>query len=446
MQLVDAARGAASRLRALPADARIRIVAHLDADGISGAAIVLKALLRERRPFHVTYANEHDAAFFRDLDHEPYDANVFVDVGGSALPTIVRLQGLQIVLDHRAPLEISAETANLCVIHPRQVGDDAAKDACGATIAFAFALALTEANWDLAPHALVGAYADRQQEGGLTGWNAYVLTQALERNLIEQRKHVSLGPGPLLDELRRPRPPWDRAGIPDPRAFLEDHGIAPEATAFELPAGEAETLASALIARLLVNGLPAHTVRDLFVQVPHSKVHDGLAIPRLVSLASAAAREGDPGLGLATLVGDPGARRELEAIEARYHQTVRRLLDGLEASGVRTLRGLQVFPVPQPAYVGEVCGLAMQHVLPGSHAALAFTQVGERVRCSARGLAEQATKGLDLGIALRQAASGVGGDGGGHAVAAGATLPRDRFEEFLAMADDIVSRQMGTWP
>jgi single-stranded DNA-specific DHH superfamily exonuclease len=446
MQLVDAARGAATRLRALPADARVRIVAHLDADGISSAAIVLKALLRERRQFHVTYTAEHGPAYFEGLDHEPYEANVFVDIGATALPSIARLSGLQIVLDHHAPLGISVEAHNLCVVNPHMVGDDGVKDACGATTTFAFALALSEANWDLAAHALVGAFGDRQERGGFTGWNAYVLTQAMERGFVELRTHLAIGYGPLLDALRFARPPWDRAAIKDPAQFLQDHSLAPEATVLELPRPEAETLASALIARLLAGGMPGHMVKDLFVEVPHSKAHEDAAIPRLVNLASAAAREGDPGLGLATLLGDPNARRDLEALEARYHQTIRGFLRELQTNGAQTLRGLQVFQVPQVAYAGEVSGLAMEYVLPRTHATLAFAPLGDQIRCSARGTAELVTKGLDLGVALRQAATGVGGIGGGHSIASGATVARERFDEFLARADDIIARQLGTWP
>ena len=52
--LSEAANEAAERVRALPRNARVRIVAHYDADGVSSAAVVVGALRRLGRDFHVT--------------------------------------------------------------------------------------------------------------------------------------------------------------------------------------------------------------------------------------------------------------------------------------------------------------------------------------------------------------------------------------------------------
>jgi RecJ-like exonuclease len=44
---------------------------------------------------------------------------------------------------------------------------------------------------------------------------------------------------------------------------------------------------------------------------------------------------------------------------------------------------------------------------------------------------------------MRDASRAVGGDGGGHDVAAGATIPAGTRGEFLAAADRIVGEQLG---
>jgi nanoRNase/pAp phosphatase (c-di-AMP/oligoRNAs hydrolase) len=45
-------------------------------------------------------------------------------------------------------------------------------------------------------------------------------------------------------------------------------------------------------------------------------------------------------------------------------------------------------------------------------------------------------------MALREAASRVGGQGGGHAVASGATVPKGREQEFLRLLDETLVKQM----
>jgi RecJ-like exonuclease len=43
---------------------------------------------------------------------------------------------------------------------------------------------------------------------------------------------------------------------------------------------------------------------------------------------------------------------------------------------------------------------------------------------------------------MRAAAEKVGGVGGGHNIAAGATIPCEKKEEFLGVLDDIVGSQL----
>jgi RecJ-like exonuclease len=44
---------------------------------------------------------------------------------------------------------------------------------------------------------------------------------------------------------------------------------------------------------------------------------------------------------------------------------------------------------------------------------------------------------------LEEAAREVGGRGGGHAMAAGAIIPSERWEQFLSIVDKIIGLQKG---
>lgn len=58
-----------------------------------------------------------------------------------------------------------------------------------------------------------------------------------------------------------------------------------------------------------------------------------------------------------------------------------------------------------------------------------------------RGTRELVDMGLDLSTAMRDAGSIVGGHGGGHPVASGATIPKGKETEFLKIVDGIVGEQ-----
>jgi nanoRNase/pAp phosphatase (c-di-AMP/oligoRNAs hydrolase) len=59
-----------------------------------------------------------------------------------------------------------------------------------------------------------------------------------------------------------------------------------------------------------------------------------------------------------------------------------------------------------------------------------------KVKVSAR-TTEKIAKRLDLSEVMRLASAKVGGSGGGHRVAAGANILRDRMEEFLKEVDRL---------
>ena len=73
--------------------------------------------------------------------------------------------------------------------------------------------------------------------------------------------------------------------------------------------------------------------------------------------------------------------------------------------------------------------------------AFALTAKGE-LKVSARGTQDLVRSGLDLAGALSRCAHAVGGVGGGHNVAAGATIPPQAKEEFLTLMDATVGRQL----
>jgi RecJ-like exonuclease len=66
----------------------------------------------------------------------------------------------------------------------------------------------------------------------------------------------------------------------------------------------------------------------------------------------------------------------------------------------------------------------------------------EELKVSSRGSHALVRRGLDLSAVMREASRAVGGDGGGHDVAAGATIPIDERDAFLAEADRLVGEQL----
>ena len=71
----------------------------------------------------------------------------------------------------------------------------------------------------------------------------------------------------------------------------------------------------------------------------------------------------------------------------------------------------------------------------------ADTENGE-VKVSARGTQELVEKGLDLSLALSKTATALDGVGGGHKIAAGATIPKGKEKEFLDLLEGEIKTQL----
>ena len=64
------------------------------------------------------------------------------------------------------------------------------------------------------------------------------------------------------------------------------------------------------------------------------------------------------------------------------------------------------------------------------------------IKISGRGTSRLIDRGLDLASVLSEAASSLDGRGGGHNIAAGATIPLEKDEEFLEKVDELVGKQI----
>ncbi|MCK4444242.1 MAG: DHH family phosphoesterase, partial [Thermoplasmata archaeon] len=76
----------------------------------------------------------------------------------------------------------------------------------------------------------------------------------------------------------------------------------------------------------------------------------------------------------------------------------------------------------------------------------AFANAEDGVKVSARGTRELVAKGLDLSHVMKVACERLEGVGGGHNIAAGATIPNGTEEEFLTLANELVGSQMEGLP
>jgi single-stranded-DNA-specific exonuclease len=429
---------------------RWRVIYHYDGDGIASASSAVRALRRLGYGVQATPFQGVQRAHMEELLKATAGPVWVVDTGASWLDLFAAHPHPVLVLDHhRYPTPegggLPELPAHVAFVNPLDWGVDGMSELCAATLTWLYTIHLDARNWDNAAWGISGAIADRQHVGGFRGVNAQLLEEARARRYLVPARHLNLL-GPTVGQaLANSIDPYVRGLSTRPEAvtaFLKELGIEPGRSLTQLAGPELARLTEALERRLGEQG-----VRPEFLAALRQEGYTipalGVSAEELSNLQNATGRLGIPGVGVALALGDPAALERARAAELGWREGILRGLRRIEDGGVERLRAIQWFESPDGTLSGTQAGLAMNYLLEPTRPVLVGSREGDRpIKVSGRGTLWLVERGLDLATALRQAAESVGGEGGGHKVAAGATVPSARWHEFLGLVDRIVGTQL----
>lgn len=436
----------------------VTVIHHIDADGVTAGAIALATLEKAGVNAVPLAVKSLDDFHIRLIKESNAQALWFCDLGSTAYMHFAETPKL--VCDHHQLVRDGHEEA-FPHVNPLLDGLDG-HEISGAGCCYLVATALDADLVRLAPLALVGAAADRQDRPALHGTNALILQQAQEAGLAKAapdlaffgtqsrplRRFLSLANEPLIPGLSS-----------DPKAcerLLEDAKVAilhkgKERTWSMLDESEKRRVRSKLANHLMDAGLAQEVPRLFRIVIELAQEPSGSPTRELQefgTLLNSTARYDRPEIGLAVARGDRGAAYE-EALDLLldHRKHLVGALDALAGAGVAELMGIQWVHLEEKVrdtVIGIVCGMALASlglrrdlVMVG----LAWTPDG-RTKISGRAPHELAGR-VDLAVAMRDSAAACGGQGGGHPGAAGATVPRDQERAFVRALDRAVAAQLG---
>ncbi len=166
------------------------------------------------------------------------------------------------------------------------------------------------------------------------------------------------------------------------------------------------------------------------------------------TLLNATARYERADVGLGVCLGDrDGALERARQLLREHRRNLSAGIDLVTSEGATQEEHVQWFHASdeiRETIVGIVAGMAMGNAgISRSKPIIAFAEKNEgEVKVSARGTHSLVRQGLDLSVVMGEASRTVGGDGGGHDVAAGATVPKGKEDAFVERADEIVGEQL----
>ena len=130
---------AVEKFKTLDKNERIRVISHLDADGICACAILLKALNNDNRNYTISIVQQLNERILKNLTKEDYKYYFFTDLGSGQLDLVKKYMKEKIVfvLDHHTPQEIELEE-NIVHVNPHLHGIDGGAEISGSGVVFLF--------------------------------------------------------------------------------------------------------------------------------------------------------------------------------------------------------------------------------------------------------------------------------------------------------------------
>jgi single-stranded-DNA-specific exonuclease len=445
----------------------VLLASHIDADGLTSAAIASSALERAGLPFETVFCKQLDAEALAAIAATDYETVLFTDFGSGQLDIITEHETAgdfePVIADHHQPADADTEFH----LNPLLFGLDGSSELSGAGASYVLARALEpEAgdNRDLAALAVVGAVGDMQiSDGELVGANTGIVEEGIDAGVVKTGTDLALygkqtRPLPKLLEYATdvyiPGISNDQNGV---LRFLNGVGIDLKEDGdwrrwVDLTADERQTVASALVKRAMRKGVSATKIEGLvgttYTLAAEPEGTELRDVSEFSTLLNATARYDRADVGLAVCLGDRDAALErARTLLTNHRRNLSEAISWVQSEGVTKEENVQWFHAEdrvRETIVGIVAGMAVgANGIDRNVPILAFAEKNdEEVKVSARGTPALTRKGLDLSVVMKTASQAVGGDGGGHNVAAGATVPKGKEEAFVEHADELVGEQL----
>lgn len=434
------------------------IVAHLDADGLSSAAIIAKAIMRKKGRFLLRIVGDLSRHSLGRLREGDYDLHIFCDIGGGISSQIAEHLGSRwLVIDHHwiPPEERRMEN----VLNAWQFEYDGSREISAAGTAYLVAKQMDEANIDLSWLSIVGAAGDRQDQGerrSFIGLNQKIVEDAIRMRALSVTTDLVLygrETRPVHEAIAATTTPYI-PGLSGNRdaclAALTSAGLRLQEngrwrTIAELTETEKRKVVEAIIPHLVSAARGTAPVDELIGEVytldredEYSPLRD---VREFATVLNACGRMKKPGLGIAICLEDRGqALQEAERVLADYRQVLNRYVQTVLTEIGRLVEKPSLAMIIGDGLVDEDMLGSLASVISnvarfsGRVVLVRTTTTEGDVKFSAR-KAVGCDPEIDLGLVMRECAAEVGASGGGHDAAAGARIPSHQLQEFARLVD-----------
>jgi len=443
----------------------VLVIGHIDADGITAASIASKTLDRIGKEHTVIFAKKLSEDVIETINSSEHSAVWIVDLGSGYLSQIKRSN--VVITDHHTPDpswrrkgQLSLDGFyDICHVNPHEHGMDGSQEICGAGVTYVVSLEVDVKNKDLAYLAIVGAAGDFQDssESKLIGYNRLILKDAAECGDVSADKDVKLfgrETRPLTQFLQFCNDPFLPGLTNDAQgctSFLTECNIRLKdrngwKVWNDLTPDEKDNVTEGL-KRIIPEGMIDRLVGEVYTLPKFKRGSELRDAKEFATLLNSCGRYDDAETGLRICLGDDTAVKDASYNRNEHRRQISSALSYIKQNRlIRERRWLQYFDSGseiRETIVGIAAGMLLGNDgIRKDIPIFAFAKADDGIKVSARADRSLVNRNLDLSEIMKKASEVVGGYGGGHNIAAGATIPEGKEEEFLDIAEDLIASQL----
>ena len=439
----------------------ILVTTHIDCDGLTSGSIITKALIRAGAKCTVRTSKEFNKDVAKSFKKDSRDFHIVTDLGAGGAQDMSRsCKDNWFILDHH-PIPDS-EMDNPNVINAWRYGIDGGVDVCAGGMAYLAAIALDPRNEDLAATAIIAALGDRQDHGdnkSFTGKNFEIAETAKRLDMLEVDLDLLLvgrEVKPLPDALAFTSHPfidgltWNRAAC---LSILDSAGVKlKDGGRWRVPAEISEDEKRSVVESIcrFASGKNANEIASALIGYTYTfPMEDEKSFLRegreFSTMLNSCGRIGRSSIGMAVCMGDRNmALREAESILKEYRSRIRSYMNAISNERWRTMEGKGYVIINAQGVVSEMMTGTISSLIAGSSknvgkiVILCADGEGNTVKFSSR-KAMGCTSNINLSHLMTEGANKVGGLGGGHEMAAGAKMTKDKVDEFLNYLEENIA-------
>jgi len=403
----------------------VKIISHHDTDGITSAAIMSKTLKKLDKFFTVKIVKQLEKGTLSQLSKNKNEVLLFLDLGSASLEELGNLPNRIFIIDHHEVLEKPRENTTLINSHLLTK-----EEICGSCLSYLFSKSLIGPDKELATLGVIGMVGDMHDR------NLSKLT-----NKIIEDAEVIIKKGLLLYPATRPVHkaleyssamliPGVTGNPKGAITLLREADIKPEKGRYkslmELNEEELSRLITAIILR--TDKPTEEIIGSMFLVKFLNKLEDAREISVMINACS---RLGHSSTSLSFCLGN---QKEMEKAAELYAQYKQEIVSGLSFAEQNKIEGKNYLIINardniKDTIIGTIASIvSMSSKKPAGTIVAGLAYDHEKIKVSARLVGRN---GRNVREILDKTASELGGETGGHAVAAGCYIPKDKESFFI---------------